>query len=578
MKKITILGATSLLWLFLSVSFSWACQRPTNFMITAFTPTTVSFSWDPVIAASNYQLEYRNIMNDTWTLLVFDSNMGTINGLLPSNTYVARLRSDCGSIGLSPYTPNMQFVMPSGPQPCEMPLYIMLDEVTNTSAKFSWTSVSGIVNYQMQYRQIGTADWLSKFVPVNSGTLLDLMPNVLYEARVRANCGDMQSPYIDNVWSNTISFGPLQGNTCMWPMNIMASNITSTGATVKFEKASNVDEVQFQWRKKGESGFMDMFTTITTLTLTGLAPGTTYEHRMRSRCFNNWSDYSPLAELTTMPASGCGTPANITFTDINATNAMITWSAIANATSYQLQYRVKGNAQWFSNTLQTNSRMITNLLPVTNYEVRVRALCSNGTSTYTPLSTFWTLQDGVGACPTPANGTLIAVGTNDATVTWTSVAGATRYNVRYRIVGSINWISRNSTASTLTLAGLDANRIYEWQIRSQCSGTFSPFSGSRIFSTSGSRLSGTATSGVLEAGVYPNPTNGQFTLTFSTDVTQSTQIRVTDLTGRPVIEKNVNSVVGRNELSFNLNDYSAGLYFVNVKTSSESRTFKLIVQ
>lgn len=222
--------------------------------------------------------------------------------------------------------------------------------------------------------------------------------------------------------------------------------------------------------------------------------------------------------------------------------------------------------------------MITNLLPVTNYEVRVRALCSNGTSTYTPLSTFWTLQDGVGACPTPANGTLIAVGTNDATVTWTSVAGATRYNVRYRIVGSINWISRNSTASTLTLAGLDANRIYEWQIRSQCSGTFSPFSGSRIFSTSGSRLSGTATSGVLEAGVYPNPTNGQFTLTFSTDVTQSTQIRVTDLTGRPVIEKNVNSVVGRNELSFNLNDYSAGLYFVNVKTSSESRTFKLIVQ
>lgn len=62
---------------------------------------------------------------------------------------------------------------------------------------------------------------------------------------------------------------------------------------------------------------------------------------------------------------------------------------------------------------------------------------------------------------------LSATGTK---LNWSSVAGATFYEVQYRKTGATNWTSSgNITSTSLTLAGLTPNTQYEWKVKTDCS-------------------------------------------------------------------------------------------------------------
>ena len=81
---------------------------------------------------------------------------------------------------------------------------------------------------------------------------------------------------------------------------------------------------------------------------------------------------------------------------------------------------------------------------------------------------------------------------------------------------------------------------------------------------------------IVNANLYPNPNNGQFTLNVELSTTSSMQVAVFDLSGKMIYLKDYNQSDRINQ-GFNFQDVSTGYYLLVVKTLNESRTFKIVV-
>src|SRR6185295_923852 len=61
-----------------------------------------------------------------------------------------------------------------------------------------------------------------------------------------------------------------------------------------------------------------------------------------------------------------------------------------------------------------------------------------------------------------------------ADVTWDAIPGAVYYIVDYKAAASSTWLPAGSTATnSKTITGLTATTLYDWRVKSSCSGSFS---------------------------------------------------------------------------------------------------------
>ncbi len=64
--------------------------------------------------------------------------------------------------------------------------------------------------------------------------------------------------------------------------------------------------------------------------------------------------------------------------------------------------------------------------------------------------------------------------------------------------------------------------------------------------------------------VYPNPTNGSFVLSFTSDGNSQSGIRIYNLAGQVVVEKQLAQAVGLNMVDFDLSIFSQGCTYWNL--------------
>lgn len=181
------------------------------------------------------------------------------------------------------------------------------------------------------------------------------------------------------------------------------------------------------------------------------------------------------------------TPGAPTFT-VTHNTATVTWTGATNNITYLVQYRVSGTTAWtnvYASTLIGNIPLnITGLTPATTYDVQISAVCSNTAGTPTPIKTFTTRCD-----PTPPNVTVSNVTATTAVVTWAPVAASSSYVLRYRVVGSTQWIDvttiPTTPGNTYTLTNLSPYTTYEVQVANKCNGetTVNPYSNPKVFTT-----------------------------------------------------------------------------------------------
>ena len=87
------------------------------------------------------------------------------------------------------------------------------------------------------------------------------------------------------------------------------------------------------------------------------------------------------------------------------------------------------------------------------------------------------------------------------------------------------------------------------------------------------------TSNTNEIKVYGNPVNDKLTFSYTSNTTQTVNIKVYDLTGKTVMSQKVNSLEGSNMMSLPLSStFKTGMYVVEVSNGTDRQTAKFVKQ
>ena len=262
---------------------------------------------------------------------------------------------------------------------CPRPTNLTASNIAGRTATLTWTENGTATNWVLQYAT--DASFTENLVEVNvSGTaskdLVDLSPETKYYARVKSVLGSDESS-----WSDVKDFTTTA--TCVKPTSVTANNITAYTATISW---TNGEEGQDAWeisyststQSNPENGTVLPVTT-NPYTLNGLTPETSYYVYVRADCGSEdgksaWSSYKYFTTLAT-----CVKPTGLTANNVTATTATITWTAgEAGQDAWNLQYKKSSDSEWQTVAVTTNSYNLTNLSPVTTYNVRVQADCGEG--------------------------------------------------------------------------------------------------------------------------------------------------------------------------------------------------------
>jgi hypothetical protein len=173
------------------------------------------------------------------------------------------------------------------------------------------------------------------------------------------------------------------------------------------------------------------------------------------------------------PPLVCATPTNFFVSNTSEYTATVNWTASVDNSTFILDYRRATDLAWTSITnLTSNSLIINNLQPATNYYIRLRARCSNAVeSADSPISQCQTLEKIILPPPPPTVDCVDNYEPNNSL----SVARFLENNVK--TVGMISdirdkdWFllkTPTGTALSFKLSGLPADydmRLYDNKLR-----------------------------------------------------------------------------------------------------------------
>ena len=565
-----------------TTSGSVSCGDPTNVTVAPST-TTAQASWAAVTGAAYYQVQWKTAASSTWgAAQVVSGTSYSITGLTLGTSYNFQVRTVCSS-ATSAYI-STSFTTTAAAS-CGNPTNVSVVPST-TAAQASWTGVSGATSYKLQWKSTVSNVW-SSIVTVSGTTysITGLTAATGYNFRVQSVCTGASSSFATTTFTTTST-----GSSCGAPINLGVTPSTTT-AQATWTAVTGASYYMVQRKVTGTSTWSNSaVVTTTSYTIMGLTSSTSYDFRVQTACAVGTSTYTTATFTTLQAGSSCGTPANLS-TSFSPGYAQVNWNAVSGASYYEIQWKLSNSSSW--GTTQTMSYpyiTLGNLTGLASYNVRVRAICSAGTSSYA-TTTFTMPVSGSGSCETPANLTAGNLTSTTASVYWDAVSGALSYSIRLRVSGSATWFTFSGLpSSVVNVQNLSPGTSYEAMVQATCTSGNSSFSASITFITPSSFDDGDAESrtsgnpfvltedgaiqlaeGVdkstvqglylpVRAKVVPNPTRGRSVLLLDQTLEYALQIEVTDALGRVVLISQ--SAPGVRQIELDIQSEPSGVYLV----------------
>ncbi len=167
------------------------------------------------------------------------------------------------------------------------------------------------------------------------------------------------------------------------PSGLNAVNITGNSATLSWNAATPAPTLyQVRYRKVGDAVEVqaNVSGALNSLNVTGLEPGATYQFRVRALCNGVFTAFSPVYSFTTLSASTCEQPTQLTLSVTGGT-VSVQWGAPYND---QIQYEVEvvfpDGINGLVQTTNQNQAVFSGLTEPGTYTVYVTALCESSVS------------------------------------------------------------------------------------------------------------------------------------------------------------------------------------------------------
>ena len=182
----------------------------------------------------------------------------------------------------------------------------------------------------------------------------------------------------------------------------------------------------------------------------------------------------------------CLPPTNVVVEPSWHNDAEVSWEG--EAADYEVSYRIV-DEEWISETvIGAHYLILENLQPSTDYQVRVRSLCSNDqTSDWSEIISF-TTPDAPPPCKAPVNLNVTEITHTSAKLSWKAGSDSNAFwDLRYRETSSTTWNGAEYVLEkTYLLEELTPNTAYLWTVRARCSdghGEISPWAEENGFTT-----------------------------------------------------------------------------------------------
>jgi trimeric autotransporter adhesin len=218
------------------------------------------------------------------------------------------------------------------------------------------------------------------------------------------------------------------------------------------------------WTTSGNVSLTDT----SSLYLKDLKPCSWYVVRVKANCTAATSSEWRTTEFKTGACTvACPTPAGL-FASARDSIASLNWLSTNATAGYSIMWKAKRSTVWKTETTTTNALTLKGLLPCTEYEFKVKAMCGlTGSSDYTESKSFKT-AGCVAPCAAPRE-LKAEAGDTKMGLVW-AATGVPVYEIQYKIASDSGaWTTVRSTTNTLVINGLKACSKYFVQVRSVCS-------------------------------------------------------------------------------------------------------------
>ena len=132
------------------------------------------------------------------------------------------------------------------------------------------------------------------------------------------------------------------------------------------------------------------------------------------------------------------------------------------------------------------------------------------------------------------------------------------------------------TLNGITIPGANTNEISVGEVGFYTV-TVTDFNGCSATASFDVQVVGLADLGLTDAiAIYPNPSNGNTTLSIRLLKEQKVELLILDLQGKIQFQQNYAFKSGKNEVLLDLSSYAGGVYFIQLENSNFKHTKRLV--
>ena len=450
---------------------------PSTLAATAVNSSQINLSWvDNSSNETGFAIDRATDAAFTQNLVTTTAGMNatvaSITGLNPTTLYYFRVRATNGANASANSNPASAITLAPGPA---APSGLTATVLSQTQISLSWTDNSNneLGFYLDQATDSGfSSNLLTTPVAANVTTLnlSGLSPGTTYYFQVRAYNAISPSPNSNTASATTLDAAPLA------PSALTATAMSQTQINLTWADNSG-NELGFYLDRATDSGFASSVLTtplganVTTLSVTGLSPSTTYYFQVRAYNNGGASANSAAASATTLGAAPSA-PSGLTTTVIYISQINLSWSDnSSNETGFYIDQATDSSFATGLSTFAVGANITTynatGLLPNSTYYFRVRAYGSGGASGNSNTVSATTLQVAPLA---PSGLTATAISLSQINLTWTDNSG--NENGFYIDQASDSGFGSNLVTSTVganirtfSVLGLSASSTYYFRVR-----------------------------------------------------------------------------------------------------------------
>jgi len=470
-------------------------------------------------------------------------------------------------------------------QVCNVPTSIQLN-ICDEKIKAEWNNVPNATGYIVRYKFNG-GNWIE--LPSQVSNFIELpiqFYNTSYFIQIKTICNVGTSCF-----SNSYSLlTPSSSGFC--PSNYSSNNYV-TSNMIQAYNAGGSCSVGYQLRYRPNKASQPLWSFLpqqssNTFNIPGLMGDEAYKIEIANICNNGTSTWVPTSSpATTSLESTSFAPTGLTVSLISTNSVALTWlsnSKVNWSNGYFVEYKKNNDINWVSTTgTSSTSWSLYGLTSNTIYQVRVKVPRSGGTDYTEPVNFITTANQ---SCGQLGGITISSITSTSAQVNWTNIPSYYGYYVAFKQENG-NWDLAGVPGSNFqTITGLQPNKKYYVAVKAYCSNGFSNWSFSS-FTTPATKSglvenefdqSSQTTSSEFVVSIFPNPNDGEFTMSCVTKIEGTYKLRISNANGSEVKQESLQFKEGRNNLDFHLNYLPSGTYFISIEGNGFYKTEKIVIK